>query len=198
MLKIASRTIGQFATVQTTEQTEAQGSASNRAQTAAANNTPTRAISSENTSQRAGLQQDELMKKSVLNNQLTAQQESYRQKLEQVEKNKEARDESNSASLFGSIFLGPLVGTVVGGPIAGKSDHETKKDDLRSMIEKENEEIKKLEAELAEVYDSNFVATANWFSGRDEGVEFQGESNVNQTTARKLTAKTSFSSDDDD
>ncbi len=84
----------------------------------------------------------------------------------------------------------------MGSPIAGKSDHENKKDDLRSMIEKENEEIKKLQAELNEVYDSSFVATANWFSGRDEGAEFQGESSVNQATAKKLAANP-FKDDDD-
>ena len=149
-----------------------------------------------NSRQRAGLQQNEIMQKSVLNQKLTSQ-ESYGHQLEQIEKNKEARDEKSGFSSIGSIFLGPLVGTALGSPIAGKSiDHENKKDDLRSLIEKENEEIKKLQAELDEVYDSNFVATANWLSGRDEGAEIQGESNVNQTTAKKLAANP-FKDDDD-
>jgi hypothetical protein len=195
MLKIANRITSQSATVETTEQTVAQKSESNQPQTAEVNNAPTKTASSENSWQRAGLQQNEIIQKSVLNQKLTSQ-ESYGHQLEQIEKNKEAREEKNSFSLFGSIFLGPLVGTVVGGPIAGKSDHENKKDDLRSMIEKENEEIKKLQTELDEVYDSNFVATANWLDGRDEGAELQGESNLNQTTAKKLAANP-FKDDDD-
>jgi len=191
MLKIGKSTISQSVTVQTTEQE----AVSNQPQAAAINNAPTKVASSENTWQRAGLQQNELMQKSVLNEKLTAQ-ESYGHQLQQIEKNKEAREEKSSAS-FGTIFLGPLIGTVVGRPIADKADHKNKKDDLRSMIEKASEEIKKLEEELAEVYDSNFVATSNWLFGRDEGAESQGDSNVNQTTATKLKAKRSFGSDDD-
>ncbi len=195
MFKIGNRTISQSATVQTTEQFAARGSVSNQPQTAEANNSTTKAASNENTWQRGGLEQDELMQKSVLNHKLNAQ-DSYQHQVEQVEKNKEAKEEKSSFTISGSIFLGPLVGTALGGPIAGKSDHENKKDDLRSMIEKESEEIKKLQAELNEVYDSSFVATANWFSGRDEGAEFQGESNVNQATAKKR-ATNPFKDDDD-
>jgi hypothetical protein len=197
MVMIGKLTISQSASVQAT-QLEHQESVSNQPpQTAEASHVPTKAASSENTWQRAALKQDELSKKSVLTEKLTSQ-ESYGHQLEQIKKNKEARDEKSSFSSLGSIFLGPLVGTAVGSPIAGKSDHENKKNDLRSMIETASEEVKKLQAELDEVYDSSFVATGNWFSGRDEGVEFQGESNVNQSTARKLTTKTSFGSDDDD
>ncbi len=192
MLKIGKSTISQSATVQTTEQE----AVSNQAQAAVINNAPTKVASSENTWQRSGLVQEGLKQKSILNEKLTTQ-ESYGQQLEQVQKNKEAREVNGNSSLFGTIFRGPLIGTVVGSPIADKADHENKKDDLRRMIEKESEEIKKLEAELAEVYDSNFVATTNWFVGGDQGAEFQGESNVNQTTATELKAKSSFGSDDD-
>ena len=118
--------------------------------------------------------------------------EYYRDKFEHVQKNKEARDEK-SAALFGTIFGGPLIGTRVGEPIVDKTDQ--KKSDLRDMIEKSSEEIKKLEAELAEVYDSSFVSTSNWFIGRDAGE--QEESNVNQVTARKTT-RSSTGSDDND
>jgi hypothetical protein len=89
-----------------------------------------------------------------------------------------------------------LVGTFVGENVAGKSDLENKKNDLRSMMETASEEIKKLQSELDEVYDSNFVSTGNWFSGRDKDVEFQGESNFNPTTAKKQTANP-FKDDDD-
>jgi hypothetical protein len=121
--------------------------------------------------------------------------EYYRDKFEEVQKNKEARDEKSGGSLFGTIFHGPLVGTRVGEPIADKTDD--KKNELRDMISKASEEIKKLEADLANVYDSSFVATGDWFSGRDKGAEFQGESNVNQVTARKRTTRSSSGSDDD-
>lgn len=196
MVMIGKLTTSQSASVQAT-QLEHQESVSNQPQTAEASHASTKAASSENTWQRAALKQDELSKKSVLTEKLTSQ-ESYSHQLEEIKKNKEARDEKSSGSFFGSIFLGPLVGTVVGNPIAGKSDHENKKDDLRSMIETASEEIKKLQAGLNEVYDSSFVSTGNSFSGRDEGVEVQGESKINQATARKLSTKTSFGSDDDD
>lgn len=193
MVKIGKLTISQSASVQTT-QLEHQESVSNQPQSAETSHASTKAANSENTWQRAALKQDELSKRSVLTEKLTSQ-ESYGHQLEQIEKNKEAREEKSGFSFFGSIFLGPLVGTVVGGSIADKPDHE-KKNDLRSMIENANEEIKKLQAELDEVYDSNFVATANWLSGRDEGTEIQGESNVNQATARKRAADP-FKDDDD-
>jgi hypothetical protein len=125
----------------------------------------------------------------IASSKLTAQ-EFYKDKFEQVQKNKEAREEKSSWTFFGALFLGPLVGTSIGGPIADKTEDKNKKNDLRDMIEKGREQIKKLEAELAEVYDSSFVATGDWFSGRDKGAE---STNVNHVTAKKQTAK-----DDDD
>jgi hypothetical protein len=117
--------------------------------------------------------------------------EYYRDKFEEVQKNKEARQEKGTDSLIGTIFLGPLIGTRVGEPIADKTDQ--KKNEMRDMIEKTSEEIQKVEAELADVYDSSFIATGDFFSGRDRG---QGESNVNHVTARKTT-RSSTGSDDD-
>lgn len=182
MVKIGKLTISQPINLQTTQH-ENQESVSNQTQTTEPSNTPK---SSANTWQRAGLEQDGLMQQSI----------QYRHLREKIEQDKEAREEKGNGSLFGSIFGGLLVGTSVGGDIAGKSDLEKKKNDLRDMIEKESEEIKKLQAELDEVYDSNFVATANWLSGRDEGTEIQGDSNVNQATARKRAADP-FKDDDD-
>ena len=158
MLKIANRIISQPAAVQAAAQTQTEQPASTQSQTAEA----TKVVSSENTWQRAGLQQNEIMQKSVLNQKLTAQKSS-------------------------------LVGTAVGGHIAIKSDHENKKDALRDMINTANEEIKKLQAELDKMYDSNFVATDNFFNGRDEGAE---ESDVSRTIAKEVTATSS--NDDDD
>ncbi len=106
MVKIGKLTIRQSASLQTTE-LEHQESVSNQPQSAETSHASTKAANSENTWQRAGLQQDELMQKSVLNEKLTAQ-ESYGHQLEQIEKNKEAREEKNSFSLFGSIFNGPI------------------------------------------------------------------------------------------
>jgi hypothetical protein len=127
---------------------------------------------------------------TAVSNKLTSR-EFYRDKFE-VQKNKEAREEKSAASSLGTILFGPLIGTRVGEPVVNKTDQN--KNDLRDMIEKQSEEIKKLEAELAEMYDSNFVTTSDLFSGYDEAA---GESNVNRATAEKPKRKTSFDPDND-
>ncbi len=161
----------QPANVQATEKAEAQSSVTAQPQNAEATNTTAPVASSVNKWQRASLKQDGSMKQSVIHEKLTAQQ-NYDQKKEQVEKNREAREDSNTGSILGTIFGGPLVGTFIGNATDEKSSRtEIKQSDVRKLTEAMQNEAKKLEKDLAEVYDNAFIETVGgWLTGSDSGV----------------------------
>ena len=185
--------------MQATEKTETQSPVTAQPQNAAATNTSAPVASSVNTWQRASLIQDGSMKQSLIHEKLTAQQ-NYDQTKEQVEKNREAREASNTGSLIGTIFGGPIIGTLIGKAIDEKSSHtEIKQNDLRRLSDAMQNEVKKVEEDLQEIYDNAFIETGgSWLTGSDSGVADstkQAETNPLKNIATELTPK--YDPDDD-
>ena len=88
-------------------------------------------------------------------------QESYKEALTEVEKNREAREASSLGQILGTIFGGPIIGTLIGSAIAGWANdgdeaaaREAKKqvglEDMQAQKEAGLEQMTKKEALMFE------------------------------------------------
>jgi hypothetical protein len=178
MIRIDKYASFQPANVEATE-TQAQSAATSPPQSEAVDKAPTAAANSANTWQRASLAQDGLTQQNVLHNNLDKQ--DYAQLREAAEKNKEAREDRQSGSLFGTIFLGPIIGTIIGKEIDPST---SKRDELKNMMKEKQEDIQRLQKELEEAIDnSSFETFGDWLSGSDSGQSEIGQSEIAQTSS---------------